>query len=68
MKLGVGRIKKPKARPKKKQEWFGINDLRNYEYTVNKKKGQTIERVWSNWAGDTEYGKVVKRRILKYKW
>lgn len=65
----LGRYKAPKKRPKKKKStWLGIAGLKNYEYAVNKKKGQTIEREWSNWAGDTEYGKVTKRRILKYKW
>ena len=63
----LGRYKAPKKRPsRKKTEWFGIAGLKNYEYTVNK-KGQMIERTWSNWAGDTEYGRVIKRTISRSK-
>ncbi len=63
----LGRYKAPKKRPRSKNtEWSGIAGLKDYEYTFNK-KGQMLGRTWSNWAGDTEYGKVIKRTITKYK-
>ncbi len=50
--------------PRKKSRWFQIAGLKEYEFAKNT-KGQQLTRQWSKWAGDTTYGKVIRRSIRR---
>jgi len=64
MGLVPSRIRYRSMTPRRKPRWYQISGLKEYEFVENK-KGQQLSRQWSKWAGDTTYGKVIRRTITK---